>query len=767
MKKRYLPLIPLLLSPVLFSCGEAAPDSSSIPASSSNPSSSSSTPSSSETGVMEEVTAKDAYDLLKSLAKARSYKLSSSLFTDSSYTDWLTENYYYSTGLGYGYIRKESFDKSYGNSIVYTFSLDGDEVKLASPKYGYEGGTLKYVNDLSSLFAFSDYESYKDKIDIGSFLTSPFGRTYSENRYVIRLFSASLGYTDDESLKLIRRVRFFKFDGKLGVALQGASGSSFYDFDQTYSTFEDIDKVSYPVIDSYLSKHYRLGETMVDSNALSLFTLSESKPIKLHNEAHVLIDGKDEGVNLCSELLLAPSKAERITIDPSSEKSTSDLIKKGEDGYAYEIGYDEKGKVTEQKYEKYLLWDDIVPDLKEIVLDEKECYRLEDGVYNYYGRLTNRIKDYFGQMDNIRGVPERLSLIPNAEGKIESARFEFAPRTYSYDDESFVYHYVLTCSLVEDGTSFSELSDLPSSYEIPALTTAISYFDGTNDYRVNFRDSLSDSDSESITYKNGVYYDETRSNLFDGSVKIQGKGYYSKDGGSQSFLRLPSGELFARAPLTQETIESRSPHSLSSALFEKDGEAYVLRDHVLSYVSKGLPLSYNASLMFPSTLKLTLKDEKVETISYEYDWDVLNSRVETATFVYDNVALPEGLVSSLTSLSPFVLPSSWEAEDPSILEGFTLLYGDEAKNVPYVYTEGTYKLFEGDYSSIGTMQVLSRTTDADDTAFFEEYRQALLAAGFTLASEPTLPGAEEYNLGKIKVRLAKVLRGGLYFSINE
>lgn len=764
MKKRYLPLIPLLLSPILFSCGEAAP-SSSLPSSSSDPSSSS-VPSSNDTGVMEEVSAKDAYDLLKSLAKARSYKLSSSLFTDASYSDWLTENYYYSTGLGYGYIRKESFDKSYGNSIVYTFSLDGDEVKLASPKYGYEGGTLKYVNDLSSLFAFSDYESYKDKIDIGSFSTSPFGRTYTENRYVIRLFSASLGYTDDESLKLIRRVRFFKLDGKLGLALQGASGSSFYDFDQTYTTYEDIDRVSYPVIDNYLTNHYRLGKTMVDSNALSLFALSESKPIKLHNEAHVIIDGKDEGVNLCSELLLAPSKAERIAIDPSSEKSTSDLIEKGEDGYAYEIGYDEEGKVAEQKYEKYLLWDDIVPDLKEIVLEERECYRLEDGVYNYYGRLTNRIKDYFGQMDNITGVPERLSLIPNAEGKIVSARFEFAPRSYSYEEESFVYHYVLTCDLVDDGSSFSELSDLPSSYEIPALKEAIAYFDGSNDYRVNFRDSLSSSDSESIVYQNGVYYDETRSNLFDGSVKIQGKGYFSKDGGSQSFLRLSNGELFTRAPLTEQSIESRSPHSLSSALFEKEGDSYVLRDHVLSYVSKGLPLSYNASLMFPSTLKLTLKEGKIDTLSYEYDWDVLNSRIETATFVYTDVSLPDGLVSSLSRLSTFTFPSSWEVEDPSILEGFTSLYGEEATNVPYVYTEGTYKLFEGDYSSSGTMQVLSRTTDADDAAFFEAYRQALLASGFTLASEPTLPGAEEYNLGKIKVRLAKVLRGGLYFSIN-
>ena len=768
-------VIALLCLPLLFSCQSTPIESNSSFASSSigeNSSNSSSSFSSSwepDIENLQEITPKDAYSLLKKLARVDSYKVLSCLFSDDAYTDYLTPNYYYNTGLGYGYIQKESFDKSYGQSIVYTFTLEGEEVKLGGPRYSYNGGSLQYVNDLSILFAFKDYENYVDKIDADSFKAAPSGLAYSENKYVIRLFSASIGITDDESLKQIARIRFFSMDGKMGFVLQGKQNGSYFNHDSTWTLYEDIGDVSYPLLDQYLANHYALGKEMPNENTLSLLHLSSSKPLKLHNELHVYIDGKDEGVNRASELLLTPSKAERFTIDPTDESKTSDILNKHEDGYAYEVGYNEKGEVEEKLYEKYLDWNDIVPDLEAKVLEEKECYRLEGGVYNYYGRLTNRLKDFFGQLQDFNRTPDRMWLTTNSKGLIDGAIFEFPFTKYvgEKEEDSFVYRFVLECKVVEDNSKISELSPLSDDLKIKELETAFSYFDGSKPYQVTFRDTLSDYDGETITYADSVYYDETKSLLFSGDYRITGSGYYKKGNGIQSFIRTKEGNFFARAPLKEGDLKEVSPHSLNSALFVKKGDAYVFRDHVLSYVSKGLPLSYNASLMFPETASFKVTDSKLSSISYTYDWDVVNSRSEVATFQYENVSLPAGLKETLSSLEDFVKPTSWKDEGNEIYENFVSLYGDEAKNIPYLYMEGTYKQWESDYSISDQIELLNKTTAGIDTSYYEEYRSLLLQNGFVKAESPSLPGAEEYNLGKIKVRLAKVLRGGFYFTLNS
>lgn len=770
MKNKFLALFVLSL-PLLFSCANTPSDSNTSSFPSSEDSSTSSSSSSFEPDIenLKEISTKEAYSLLKKLARADSYKVLSCLFRDDAYTDWLTPNYYYSTGLGYGYIQKESYDKSYGQSIVYTFSLEGDEVKLSGPRYGYEGGSLQYVNDLSSLYAFKDYESYVDKIDSDSFKTAPSGATYSENKYVIRLFSASIGISDDESLKQIARIRFYEMDGRMGFVLQGQQSGSYYNHDSTWTLYEDIGDASYPILDQYLAKRYALGKEMPNENTLSLLHLSGSKPLKLHNELHVYIDGEDKGVNRASELLLTASEAERFTIDPTDESKTSDILKKHEDGYAYEVGYNEKGEVEEKLYEKYLDWNDLVPDLEAKVLEEKECYRLEDGVYNYYGRLTNRLKDFFGQLQDFNRSPDRMWLTTNSKGLIDGATFEFPFAKYEGENEedSFIYRFVLECKVVEDNSKFTELTNLSSDFKIPELENAFTYFDGSKPYQVTFRDTLSDYDNETITYADEVFYDESRARLFSGDYRITGNGYYKKGNGIQPFIRTKDGNYFTRAPLETKSMEEVSPHSLNSALFLKKDNGYVFRDHVLSYVSKGLPLSYNASLMFPETVLFKLNDSKLASVTYTYDWDVVNSRSEVATFHYENVTLPSGLKDSLKYLTDFVMPTSWIDEGNKIYENFVSLYGAEAQNIPYLYMEDTYKQWESDYSISDQVQLLNKTTSGVDASYYEEYRSLLLRYGFVKAETPSLPGAEEYNLGKIKVRLAKILRGGFYFTLNS
>ncbi len=749
----------LLCLPLLLSC--------SIPSNDSEQDSSDSASSSiDDDPVIEDTTVEEAYSLLKKLAIAESYKVSSCLYTDNAYSDWLTPSYYYSTGLGSGYLLKESYDKSYGDSIVYSFKIEDEEIKLGSPKYSYAGGALQYVNDLSSLYAFSSYGEFKDKIDLDSFSSSSFGIVYSENRYVIKLFSASIGYADEESLKLITRVRFYKLGNNLGFVLQGSSGNSFIDYPQTWSLFEDIDDVYYPTIDDYLLKHYYLGKKMVERGDLSLFELGDKTPIKLHNELHVYIDNLDQGVNMASELLLTTNRAERISINPVDESKTSDLLTKKGD-YAYEIGYDEEGKVAEKLYEKYLSWDDIVPDLVAKILSEQSCYRLEDGVYNYYGRLANRMKDFFGQMDDLNAAPERFCLTVGDDDKVNGARFEFPLATYQNDGESFIYRFVLESKIVSDLLSFTVLEDLPASSKISELDAAFAYFNGSSAYRVSTRDSLSDYDSEIITYADDIYYDERVSLLFSGDYKITAEGYFQAGEKLRYFIKTDDGSFYSQAPDSESHIEENLPHSLSSALFIKNVDgSYSFRDHVLPYASRGLPLSQNASAMLVDTAKLTLKDGKISTISYTYEWDILNNRKEEATFLYEDISISDEMKSALLTLAEFKEPTSWEEENPSILADLKKIYGEEANNIPYVYLSSTYKKWSSSYIT-GQVQLSNDVTKEVDAAFYEAYRSALLAKGFELAITPSLPGAEEYNLGKIKVRLAKILKGGLYFSVNE
>lgn len=771
MNKKFIFTISLL--PLLFSCNGSPSEEGSVSSSIPSDDTSSSLPTSSswepDIENLKEITPKDAYSLLKKLARADSYKVQSSLFQEDAYTDWLTPNYYYSTGLGYGYIQKESYDKSYGNSIVYSFSIEDDQVKLSGPKYSYEGGSLHYVNDLTSLFAFKDYEQYTDKIDSDSFKVAPNGATYSENKYVIRLFSASIGITGDDSLKQVARIRFFEMDGRMGFVLQGKSNGSYTIHANTWTVYEDIGEASYPLIDQYLQKHYSLGKEMPNENTISLFHISGDKPLKLHNELHVYIDGVDKGVNRASELLLTSSDAERITIDPTDESKTSDILKKHEDGYAYEVGYNEKGEVEEKLYEKYLDWNDLVPDLEAKILEEKECYRLEDGVYNYYGRLTNRLKDFFGQLKDFNRSPDRMWLTTNSKGLIDGATFEFPFAKYEgeKEEDNFVYRFVLECKVVEDNSKITTLSNLSDDLKIAELDAAFSYFDGTKPYQVTFRDSLSDYDNETITYCDNVYYDESKAMLFSGDYRITGNGFYQKGNGSQPFIKTQEGGVFARGPLKDMNIKETSPHSLNSALFVRKGDGYVFRDHVLSYVSKGLPMSYNASLMLPETALLKLENSKLSSICYTYDWDILNTRSEEASFHYENVTLSKDFKDTLNNLPDFVTPISWKDENSKIYDNFVSLYGPEAINIPYLYMEEAYKQWESDYSVNDQIELLNKTTSGIDASYYEAYRSLLIKNGFVKAETPSLPGAEEYNLGKIKVRFAKILKGGFYFTLNS
>ena len=765
--KRYRALLCLsLLS--LVGCGTSTPSSSdSITSSSNPPVISTESSSSSEDGPREAITAKEVFSQLKKLAKATSYHLVSGIGSSNFYEEWLSNAYYYNTSLGYGYLLKESFDPQYGSSIVYSFSLENNEVKLSSPKYSFPGGKLTYVNDLSSLRVFSAYEDYQDKIDSSSFGVDEKGDAYSENKYVIRLFAAALGYTDDESLKQISRVYFYRQNGEFGFALQKNTIFGFYlDIGETYSRIGDLGTASHPVLDAYCSAHYAIGKQALQETNLANFD-SSSSTVALHSEAHVLIDGEDQGVNLASELLLTDQKAERIQINPVTEERQSDLIVRHNDGYAYEVGYDETGKVTEKLYQRYLDWNDLVPNLKQKLLEEKGAFRLEDGQYVYYGRVANRLKDFLGQMD-IRGTAERLALTVDANGQVNGAVCEFA-LSHFVDEESktsFVYRYRLETTLIP-AEPFTVLNDLTDDKKIPELDQAISYFDGTKPYSISFRDSLSSSDSEVITYADNVYVDEKMANTTAG-VQTSGQGYYQKGSDVQSFLYTKEGSYFAKATSQKGSIQEYSPHSLNSVLFQKKGDTYTLRDHTLSYVSRGLPLNYNASLCYPRSWTMKLDPQgRIGQIQYTYDWDVANDRTETARFTYEGVSLPKDMKATLNSLADFKMPISWTDEDPEIASNFEKLYGEEAKNIPYVYSPSTYKQWTSSYSVSEIVQLYNSTTEEVDSNFYELYRQALLKAGFVKAEEPTLPGAEEYNLGKIKVRLAKILRGGFYFTLNN
>lgn len=760
MKKNRLLLLSLA-SLLLGSCGTSSSD----PISSDSPDSSS---PSSEPIVekKENVTPSEAFSTLKKLAKATSYEIESGIGTSSAYQEWLTKGYYYNTYLGYGYLLKESFDKQYGESIVYSFVLENGDVKLRGPNYSYSTGKLTYVNDLSSLYVFPSYETeYKNKIDSTSFLVEANGLTYSTNRYIVKLFSAAIGYIDDESLKQISRVAFYKQGTSFGFVLQSAIGNTYSNIYSTQSLIKNIGVAAHPVLDSYVANHYSIGRKSLTDDVLSHLSIDDNERIKLHNEAHVLISNEDQGVNMASELLLSKDKAEITTINPADGSSYSDIIARHEDGYAYEIGYDEKGKVSEKLYEKYLAWDDLVPDLKAKLLEEKECFRLENNEYFYYGRLTNRLKDFFGQMD-LKGTPDRMYLTLDSNGLVNGVRFEYPLTQFNNGEESFVYRYVLHCSIVA-ANDFTALNDLTEKDAIPELDNAFSVFNGSRNYQVTFQDTLSTSPHESITYTDGIYYDEEVTTTF-GGIRTTASGYYSKSNKAQSFIMTEDGTYYARSALKEESVAELIPQGISSALFLKEGDSYVLRDHVLPYVSKGLPLNYNASLMFPRSASFLLgEDGLLSSLSFTYDWDILNSRSEVVSFNYDDVSLPTGAKEKLLALGDFVTPASWSEEDITIANNFESLYGEEARNIPYVYMEGAYKQWQSDYSISDSIQLINKTTSGIDTSYYQAYRQALLDNGFELALTPTLPGAEEYNKGKIKVRLAKILRGGFYFSLNS
>lgn len=767
MRRDYLKIFALssLLLLPLVSCSSKEGETSS----NESPSTSSSSSTPIEEEDISEIAPKDVLSFIKKLGQANSYKLISSRFSESEYTDYLTPNYYWSTGLNSGYILKESFDKSYGSSIVYNFKIEDNEVKLCAPKYSYEQGKIVYINDLNSLFHLKIFNGdYKNKIGIETFSTNNFGGTYTDSRYVIEPLAAASGYTDEESLKLIKRVSFYSQGNGIGYVFQGSQDGKYFSYEQTNTLIYDINAVSYPLIDTYFATQYALGKQMINEEALSSLSLEEGKIITLDNKANVYIDKKDQGTNLASKYLYSSSQAEIILIDPSSNDTISNIYQKGEEDKIYEIGYLPTGEVSNKLYSRYLSWDDLYPSIKEEILSEKEAFRLEEGEYVYYGRLISSFASFFAQM-KIPSSPERMALTINNNGHINGARFEYPLTKYEYEGQSFIYRYILNSSLTEDSDSFTTLTTLPESSKIVSIDKAYLAFNGDNPFKASFKDSLAAEPDEYLTYTKDIYLRRWEKNTFGGTKRITAEGIYQNGDNIVPFYMTNNGEYFATSSSYKGNILDELPKNLFSGIFlQKEDGSFSLREHTLSYLEKALPLNYHASSLVRDSFSMSLnKEGKIDTISYKYLADSITTREETVSYSYDDVSLSIEEETAIKNLAPFKEPTSWQEESKEVYDALYLAYGEEAKNIPYVYFKETYKRWEASSFSKEGGELLNRTYSGIDSSFYEEYRKALLKNGFTREDPPSLPGAEIYNLGKIKIRLAKILSGGLWFNVNE
>ena len=749
MKKTVPLLLPIFL---LASCGgaldssQAASSSSSISSSSSSNASSESSSSSSSSSVS--LTEEERIvEALKRIKESSNYTLEYS-YQGQSYVSYYTKNYIYFSETNLGYINLESFDSSIGDTLVYNYYFDSeDKFTLAYP-HEEKIVSCQSFNYLANLKA------------VPSTLEGEDGHYYSDNKNLINSLANTLGYYEDAENGTFTRVRLESTDiDSFSFALQTIDYDSFeyVDVVDASGTIFNIGETAIAACDEYIAD-FEIPE----------FPLSSEKIVKLN-----LIDDNDV-ISVDSQIYISSSTTgDKTLIDSFSYDRSSSRVHtveggneeyfKNGNGKVLKEGINALNQVATMPIGEYYLFEEEYPLAYNLLLNDLNAFRStnsQDNQYQYFGFNGEQIYKNFSYID-VNSQPESLFLTIEEDALELTATF---PEMGVQNGATIDYFKIQIVSTLVSDRKIPTLMPLEdANFE---LQDKINHLNGNENFIANSYDTRTNEREKNTYLVDDLLIFEQKELTFSGTVSSYVTGYKKETDGVQRFLIDKNGVAKENGYLKADGLLSDfvGMH-VSTNIFNKiDTTTYTLNPLVLKSVSDSLILGNEGNNLLIDTFEMTVDDQHITQISYDYDDGLFQQGSEIVEYRYENLEIPQEILTKIEQMTDFVEPTSWKDESLEIHEKLVSLFGEEvATTIPYLYNEETYCQFESTLL-YDTITISSSSETVNDDEYYANYKDILTKQGYELDLTPDLPGAEIYTKDNIEIRLAKDLTGGIFIS---
>ena len=703
-----------------------------------------------------------AYELIKDVSTSPSYRLNYLNLLDAKQNEYyiLNSSYYYSSSSNSGYILKESYDKSLGSSLVYQFFYENNSVELLHPLKVSENNKETILNDLSYFNNFKVLANeYKDYYDDSSFSLDA-DQLITKNKYLINTFSSFFSLSK-ENISLIDHLALnLNKNDDLVINFINKKGKNLLNRSLIVS---DISKAKVNELDKYLLTNYKIGNNRLNESYLDKLDLSKNEFVSFHNEANVYIDHKDQGVNQISDYTYSLNKSEVIATDPvSGEQIKEQAI--NNNGNTARYGYLANNTIGSISMGKYYDWNTSFINYFDLLKEEKDAFVLENGRFVYYGFNYDKLFSSISYL-SISSSPSHIYLNLK-DNKVDSLSFVFPLEEYTHDDGSFIYNFNVNCS-ISNAKKIEELEAFKDDETSTLLDEALTKLNGSHNIKAKATNLITPQNEFITTLKDDILLFEENNLTYGGTVASFKEGYVKKDKGIARFIVDKNGNVLQNGDIiTGKKLSDYIAKGTSGTLFKKkENGTYVLKDFVLNDLGSHLLLSNKGKYMSGHNYEMEVDEtnKNISSITYAYTDSYFNKSQEKVTYEYEGFSIDQGLLTKINSMANFKEPTYWNDEDETIANKMTSLFREESKNIPYIYLADTYLRWSSTLLYDELTLYNSNDHEVDET-FYSLYREALIKKGYKKVEDPSYPGGEIYELGHIRVRLAKILVGGLYFS---
>lgn len=752
MKKPMIALIPFVM--LISSCGNNVPSSSESTIISSEVSSNegdavSSIESSEPT---KKKTASDLLKFLKKLAKGN-YTLNTT-YEGKNYNVFYNERYAYNESAKAGYALLPSYYEGLSSSdILYSFQTGKDNsISLGNVVVGgYSNEPITDLDDLNYLSIFSSAMfTAKSLEEIGenTFQTDSYWALvsfyglfgYNANDASTYLDSVTLKYLSEEELSITLDVKeeykdSFGDESELTSILKSI-GSTSVDFIESYQSSFNVANLHPLSMDqaNVLSKTSgRVSSTFYKVES-TLQELDHSCTIDFNEEFYSL---QEDGTSILYRKALKDDTEHNLYA-----------------GDAYTVSLNPKNEVVygTMHYAFDELFDSGRSLLPEILAGS---FKNEDGTYTYHGPNAGTYLSYLtgAQLEDISSM--HFFLNNNQIYKIVTI---YTKGDDTYQMETTFGDYVAPNTKVKQAVADSNTPTIKAAFDatkgdIPFQMTISD--DGEEMENIYVFSDLVVNDDQYMGGISGFKKNE------DGSVSTFSVTQ-SEDGYVSKATQAPSTSISLNDAY-QSITAAPKVFSLSS-----DGKSITAKDAVGGF--GGYLPGLNLAQMLDGTLKMSLKDGRISSISFNYSF-FGSVGTETITFTYniDKSVLDSKLLSSINNMAPYVAPASWKEANPDIYQCLVDILESHADEVSFFDIDGVDESkLNGTYAdSYSSVEIFSDNTH---TAFVDGYKEELKKdTSFSLSSsgydDLKKDSYETYQSSTLQIKIYSQDYLGIYISL--
>ncbi len=776
MKKKQTLLL-LCVASLLAACGENT-DKSSDPVSS-EPSSSDS--SLTPTPVDKEALVAGVIDGLKEAVEASSmsvyYTEKDTNEKDVNLVDIYTSDYVSFGWSKSGYLLLDSFDKDYGDKLVYSFSYDskGDIELGKATTYYDENDKLVGVNSCTDMNPLKLFKKGNKDFNNGLGLTKASfyyknGAVHSDDEEVLSIMCSLMGYTYGDSETRIYDVTFLvEEDGSLSFTLYNQPDENSSNLSAFLTgKFGKLNETSDEKLANFVAT-YKLPTVHLEQSTKELLkapTIGFNTEIKYRTSSSST--WTSYGKTGITSAIGSDRKEDKIAYsleDKTNEETYTYILTKGEktkEGLTPAIDHyiDGQNKVATQEFEKKdFTWGNGIFSFQDEI--DADSFLGENNKFTYFGFNTDRL------FESLAGLTVLTDIIMQ---DVTSMTLEINGNTLTFRSYLDAYYadangnetelkLLATSSIIKDASIA-----IPSSYESEdaenaKLNQAINHLKEVswtaNGYGLSTKEGQEGEPSNELPktnyyYKKGSYFIQDWANrrLFSkDSKEYTRQGYKQVEGGIIPFkitreanvqgVQKPGTAYPIVSQIdTTDTLEAHFGFNFSSKVFQKGSteNTFVLRDNV-KHISSNIMGSVKLDYLVDKSLVITLDESnRLSKINYKYVYGGVMTGKEELKFEYDDatkLAFPSKVVNedSFNNLSTD-LPTKW-SEESKVKAIMVKTFGATVTDlIPYLPQFGVSYSWETtpNYDRSGDICIYNK--QMDDT-YLANYKSLLSENGYS------------------------------------